>query len=69
MRSDVAVGMPGETLLIRPEQPGEIKRPTFTEWMDVRPNAYLRQQARHDNPAIHEVAIKLRSSRLNASRT
>jgi hypothetical protein len=66
---DISVGMPGETRLMWPEQPGKIQRPTITKWMDVRPHAYLRQQARHDNPALRQPATELRSSHRNASRT
>ena len=33
--------------LAGPEQPGEIQRPTFTEWMDVCPDPYLRKYAWH----------------------
>src|SRR5258707_12798963 len=49
VRCDIAVGMPGQPRFARPEQPGEIQRPAVTERVDVRPHAYLRIHARHDD--------------------
>ncbi len=69
VRCDIPVRMAGQSLLARPEQPGEIQRPAVAERVDVRSHAYLREHAWHNDPGTRGPQPEPHSSHRDATCT